>query len=311
MTQRDEHGSGGDALAALLAGRRTAVLTGAGLSTDSGIPDYRGDGSKPRRNPMTFHRFVSSEDARRRYWAGSAMGWLRFARAQPNAGHLALADLQHAGHVDGIATQNVDGLHRRAGTTGLVELHGSLDTVTCLDCGTTIPRAAFDALLRERNPWLPDDPDAVPLNPDGDAEFTEIDTFVVPPCPVCGGMLKPDVVFFGEFVRPEVTRAGERLVDRSDALLVAGSSLAVNTGVRLVHRAKRAGLPVAIVNRGPTAVDALADVRVEGGTSDVLASLAEALTGAPPRPAGPLTDASGPRAPHGSPGAAPTPTAPR
>lgn len=265
------------ALVELLRDRPTAVLTGAGLSTDSGIPDYRGDGSKPRRSPMTFQRFVASEDARRRYWAGSSMGWLRFARSRPNDGHVALADLERAGVVTGIATQNVDGLHRRAGSQRVLELHGSLDTVSCLDCGTRFPRAEVDVRLREVNPWLPTDPDLVPLNPDGDAEFAEIDRFVVPPCPVCGGILKPDVVFFGEFVRPETTTAAEALVDEADALLVAGSSLVVNTGVRLVHRAKRRGIPVGIVNRGPTETDALADVRIEGGTSEVLRALADAL----------------------------------
>lgn len=269
--------SGLDDLALLVDGRRVAVLTGAGLSTDSGIPDYRGDGSRPRRQPMTAQRFLADGEARKRYWAGSALGWMRFNAARPNPGHLALAALERAGVVTGIATQNVDGLHARAGSRRLVELHGHLRTVTCLACGTSESRASLDARLRAANPWLPTDPDAVPLGPDGDAEFAQIDSMVVPVCTVCGGTLKPDVVFFGELVRPADRAAAEALVDEADVLLSAGSSLVVNTGLRLVHRARRAGTPVAIVNRGETAADALADVRLEGGTSELLAALAERL----------------------------------
>lgn len=266
-----------DALARLLRGRRVAVLTGAGMSTDSGIPDYRGDGSRPRRQPMTVQRFVESEAARRRYWAGSALGWARIDRAEPNAGHLALAALERVGAVVGVATQNVDSLHARAGTNRVVELHGSLRTVSCLACGSTEARESLDARLHAANPWLPTDPDSVPLNPDGDADIEHVDDVVVPSCTACGGVLKPDVVFFGEFVRPDDRAAAEAMVDEADVLLSAGTSLVVNTGRRLVHRARRDGKPVAIVNRGETAADAQADLRVEGGTSDVLSALASRM----------------------------------
>ncbi|KAB1650572.1 NAD-dependent deacetylase [Pseudoclavibacter endophyticus] len=274
-----------DALERLIDGRRVAVLTGAGLSTDSGIPDYRGDGSKPRRTPMTAQRFVSDEADRKRYWAGSALGWKRMRDVQPNAGHVALARLEAAGVVAGVATQNVDSLHQRAGTKRLIELHGHLRTVSCLRCGTPETRESLDARLRQLNPWLPADLDEVPLNPDGDAEVARVDEMVVPACLVCGGMLKPDVVFFGEFVRPENREAAEALVDDADVLLSVGSSLVVNTGRRLIHRARRADKPVAIINRGPTAADHEAELRVEGGTSEVLAALAARLrVPAPARP---------------------------
>ncbi|MGO2112854.1 MAG: Sir2 family NAD-dependent protein deacetylase [Pseudoclavibacter sp.] len=266
-----------DAIARVIGGRRVAVLTGAGLSTDSGIPDYRGDGSKPRTNPMTAQRFVGDEAARKRYWAGSALGWRRMRDTSPNAGHLALASLERAGVVAGIATQNVDSLHAAAGTVRLIELHGHLRTVSCLACGTPETRESLDARLRALNPWLPRDLDEVPLNPDGDAEVVGVDGMVVPACLVCGGMLKPDVVFFGEFVRPENRMAAEALVDDADVLLSAGSSLAVNTGRRLIHRARRGGKPVAIIKRGPTAADREADLRIEGGTSEVLSVLAARL----------------------------------
>lgn len=270
MTQLDE-------LARLLSDGRAAVLTGAGMSTDSGIPDYRGDGSRPRREPMTVQRFLGDEAARRRYWAGSALGWVRMDRAQPNAGHEALAALEHAGVAAGIATQNVDSLHARAGSRRVVELHGHLRTVSCVRCGHVESRASLAARLRAANPWLPADPESVPLNPDGDAEIDNVDALVIPVCTVCGGTLKPDVVFFGELVRPENREAAEALVDEADSLLVAGSSLVVNTGLRLVHRARRQGKPVSIINRGATAADELATVRVEGGTTEALAGLAERL----------------------------------
>lgn len=266
-----------DDLARLVEGRRVAVLTGAGLSTDSGIPDYRGDGSKPRRAPMTLQRFEATEDARRRYWAGSALGWVRMGRARPNAGHAALVDFERAGVVAGIATQNVDSLHLEAGSTRVVELHGHLRTVSCMWCGASESREALNARLLGDNPWLPTDPEEVPLNPDGDAEISGVDRLVVPACLRCGGVLKPDVVFFGEVVRAEHRRAAEQLVDEADVLLSAGSSLVVNTGRRLIHRARRNGTPVAIVNRGPTEADHEADLRLEGGTSELLAELAARL----------------------------------
>lgn len=264
-------------LARLLRGRPIVALTGAGLSTDSGIPDYRGDGTRPRRNPMTIERFLGSEADRRRYWAGSAIGWRRFEAAAPNAGHRALAGLEHAGALAGIATQNVDSLHFRAGSHRVVELHGHLRTATCRNCRTSEPRDRLAARILAENPGFDLEPDDAEQRPDGDAEVGPLDGFRIPVCEVCGGMLKPDVVFFGEFARPESTRAAEALVDEAGALLVAGSSLVVNTGIRLVHRARRRGVPVAVVNRGPTGVDGLADVRLDGGTSEALAALAEGL----------------------------------
>lgn len=267
-----------DELEGVVAGRSVAVLTGAGMSTDSGIPDYRGDGSRPRRQPITVQRFLDDELARRRYWAGSALGWVRMNRARPNAGHFALAAMEAAGAVAGVATQNVDSLHAEAGSRRVVELHGHLRTVSCLDCGASESRASLDARLRASNPWLPRDPDSVPLNPDGDAEIHGADGLLVPVCLVCGGMLKPDVVFFGEFVRPEHRDRAQALVDEAEVLVTAGSSLIVNTGRRLVHRARRLGKPVVVINRGPTAADDEADLRLEGGTSELLAAMSLRLT---------------------------------
>lgn len=267
-----------DALASLLQGRRVAVLTGAGMSTDSGIPDYRGDGSRPRTNPMTVQRFLETAEARQRYWAGSAVGWQRIRDARPNAGHLALARLERAGVVTGIATQNVDSLHSAAGSQRVVELHGHLRTVSCVTCGRSEPRASLDARLRAENPWLPADPATVAIRPDGDADLAGLERMRVPACRACGGVLKPDVVFFGEFVDPQQRAAAEALVDEADAVLAVGTSLVVNTGLRLVHRAKRAGLPVGIVNRTPTPADEQAAVRVTGGASAVLTALADRLS---------------------------------
>ncbi len=261
-----------DALAQLLAGKRVAVLTGAGVSTDSGIPDYRGQGSS-RRNPMSIDQFVSDDSYRRRYWAGSHRGWMTFAAAAPNAGHRALAAMENARIATGIVTQNVDGLHRRAGSTHVIDLHGSLDRVVCLDCGQKFDRGALADRLARDNPWL-DAASQAPLAPDGDVDVTNYADLVVPTCDVCTGMLKPDVVFFGELVPYRVFTTATTLVKKADALLIAGSSLAVNSGFRLVDQAKRARIPVAIINRGDTKADALADVRIDGSASHILAELA-------------------------------------
>lgn len=260
----------------LLRGRRIAVLTGAGISTDSGIPDYRGEGA-PRRTPMVFETFRSSEDARRRYWAGSHLGWRRFTSVRPNDGHRALARLEEAGLVTGVATQNVDDLHERAGSQHVVHVHGQMHTVTCFDCGTTFARERVAAIIESLNPWITV-PDEVHLNPDGDVDVADAARFTVPPCPVCGGMLKPDVVFFGEIVPPKVFAAARDVIAGGDAVLVAGSSLVVNSGTRLLEVARRAGVPIAIVNRGATKWDARAAVRVDGGTSETLTAIADALT---------------------------------
>ena len=264
-----------DAVADLLRGGRTAVLTGAGLSTDSGIPDYRGEGA-PVRRPMTFQTFVNDERARKRYWAGSHLGWRRFSAAQPNLGHRSLAALEAQGALTGVVTQNVDGLHTRAGSLRLVELHGSMDRVICLNCGQAFSRESVASRLEAENPGILT-PEGVTVNPDGDVEVTDIDGFRIPECTVCGGMLKPNVVFFGEFVPTERFAEAQALVETADALLVAGSSLAVNSGIRLLEAARRRKLPIVIINRGPTKGDGRALIRLETGASEALAGLAHRL----------------------------------
>jgi NAD-dependent SIR2 family protein deacetylase len=275
----DSDGPGVEAVeraVALLAGKRIAVLTGAGVSTDSGIPDYRGAGRVVRK-PMTFQEFRADPVKRQRYWAGSHLGWRTFAAARPNAGHRALAELETAGLVTGIATQNVDGLHLRAGSRRVVEVHGSMDRAVCLTCGQVFSRADLARVLDRDNPWI-DDPGTVQLQPDGDVEITDVERFRVPDCSVCGGVLKPDVVFFGEFVPAEKFREAVSIVAEADALLVVGSSLTVNSGVRLVDHAARRKRPVVIVNRGDTRSDRRAAVKIDAGTTETLVTLAERLT---------------------------------
>lgn len=264
-----------DQAVALLAGKTIAVLTGAGVSTDSGIPDYRGEGA-PVRNPMTFDQFRSDRNSHQRYWAGSHRGWRRFAAAAPNPGHLALAELESAGIVSGVVTQNVDGLHRRAGSGRVIELHGTMDRVRCLSCGQVFARAAVAAELSKANPWL-DTAQEFEARPDGDVEPGYSRELVVPECSNCGGTLKPDVVFFGELVPRDTFRAARSLVENTEALVVAGSSLAVNSGIRLLDRANRAGHPIVIINRGATKGDSRASIRLEAGTSETLAALAQRL----------------------------------
>jgi NAD-dependent SIR2 family protein deacetylase len=264
-----------DAVAAILRGRVVAVLTGAGLSTDSGIPDYRGNGA-PRRAPMTFQTFVGDEEARKRYWAGSHLGWRRFRGAEPNLGHHSLVRLEARGVISGVITQNVDGLHTRAGSRHVVDLHGSMDRVVCLSCGQAFGRDSVAARLEDANPFL-GSPDSVSINPDGDAEVPGVDGFSVPACTVCGGMLKPNVVFFGELVPTEKFTEASALVQAADALIVAGSSLAVNSGIRLLEQARRRKLPIVVINRGVTKGDGRALVKLEAGTSETLAGLADRL----------------------------------
>jgi len=263
-----------DALARLLDGRSFSLLTGAGISTDSGIPDYRGQGSS-RRTPMSIDQFRSDILYRKRYWAGSHRGWFTFASALPNDGHRAVAALEQSKLVTGVVTQNVDGLHRRAGSAHVIDLHGSLDRVVCLDCGQRYDRSSLAQRLSRENPWL-DETREVELAPDGDVDVdpSDLDSLVVPECEVCGGLLKPDVVFFGEVVPFRVYQAATTIVRKSDALLVAGSSLMVNSGFRLVDQARRARMPVVIINRGVTKADGVADIRIEAGTSEVLIALA-------------------------------------
>jgi NAD-dependent SIR2 family protein deacetylase len=260
----------------LLRGRRIAVLTGAGVSTDSGIPAYRGEGARTRADPMTGQRYLSDEAARRRYWVGGHLGWRAFAQAEPNAGHIALAEMERDGLSTGVITQNVDGLHLRAGSSRVIEVHGTMRRVVCLRCGQVFDRRDIATQIEALNPWITV-PENILLNPDGDVAPESTEDFIVPTCTVCGGMLKPDVVFFGEFVPVDRFRAAESLLRASDALIVAGSSLVVNSGVRLIERARRRGIPLIIVNREPTRADTWADVTLAGGTSDVLPAFQELL----------------------------------
>ncbi|MBZ5737790.1 Sir2 family NAD-dependent protein deacetylase [Nocardioides mangrovi] len=257
----------------LLRSRPLVVLTGAGLSTDSGIPDYRGP-QAPARMPMTYQEFVSGPEARQRYWARSHVGWGRMRRADPNDGHRALARIAP----DLLITQNVDGLHEKVGTPRLVALHGRIADVVCLGCRETSTRAALQELLGELNPGYADRHAAVEVRPDGDVDLEDTAGFVVPACDGCGGILKPHVVFFGENVPAErVARcyaAVDALAETDGVLLVAGSSLTVMSGLRFVRRAAKAGTPVVIVNRGTTRGDDLATYRVEDGCSEFLTALA-------------------------------------
>ncbi|WP_353113476.1 Sir2 family NAD-dependent protein deacetylase [Microbacterium sp.] len=259
-----------------LRGRTVAVLTGAGISTDSGIPAYRGAGARTRANPMTIQMYLGDEAARRRYWVGGHLGWRAFTSTEPNRGHLALAHMERAGVVTGVVTQNVDGLHLGAGSARVVEIHGTMRRVVCLDCRQVFDRREVSGRIEELNPWITT-PESVVLNPDGDVAPESTEGFVIPPCTVCGGMLKPDVVFFGEYVPRDRFRASESLLQASDALLVAGTSLAVNSGVRVIERARRRGIPIVLVNHEPTRADSWADAVVPGGTSEVLTELAERL----------------------------------
>ena len=270
-----------DRLGELVARGAVCVLSGAGLSTESGIPDYRGpSGALRARLPMTLAEFRGSAVARRRYWARAHIGWRRLAVAQPNAGHLAVAALQQAGVLRGIITQNVDGLHQAAGARDVIELHGTLDRVVCLECGARSARDAVDERLRAANPDVDWDRVAVATsNPDGDVELAEeqVARFRLVRCECCGAdLLKPDVVFFGENVpRPRVARCFE-LVEGSACLLVLGSSLTVMSGLRFVHRARQARIPVAIVNQGATRGDPFAELKVDAALGKVLPALAQA-----------------------------------
>ncbi|MHA6757640.1 NAD-dependent protein deacetylase [Streptacidiphilus sp. PAMC 29251] len=260
----------------LLARGGVTVLSGAGLSTESGIPDYRGaTGSLRRHTPMTYQEFVSDEAGRRRYWARSHVGWRTIARAEPNAGHHAVQALRACGSVGAVITQNVDGLHQAAGTADAVELHGGLDRVICLGCGQLSPREELDQRLHEANGRL--EAAGAQANPDGDVDLAPelVHAFRVVPCLACGGILKPDVVFFGENVpRARVDHCFD-LVGAASALLVLGSSLTVMSGLRFVRRAAKVGLPVAIVNHGPTRGDEHAGVRVDLPLGEALTTLAQ------------------------------------
>ncbi|NUP01359.1 MAG: NAD-dependent protein deacetylase [Nonomuraea sp.] len=254
-----------------------AVLSGAGLSTESGIPDYRGPTGQARRaEPMTYQRFVGGAEARRRYWARSHVGWRQIGQAAPNAGHRAVAELERRGLLSGILTQNVDGLHQAAGARRVIELHGGLDRVVCLSCRRRTPRAELERRLGAANPrWAADGR----INPDGDAALTDAQVagFQVVDCVTCGGLLKPDVIFFGENVPRERVAECFALVEASRSLLVLGSSLAIKSGLRFVTRAAELGLPIAIVNQGPTGGDADAALTLDAPLGPTLTGLVERL----------------------------------
>lgn len=266
-------------VAALLEGKKILVLGGAGVSTESGIPDYRGpESSKRPRNPMRYGQFVGSEAARQRYWARSMVGWERVATATPNAGHRALSGLEANGHATGLITQNVDGLHQAAGSRRVLELHGSLAAVRCLGCGALSSRRKFQGALLALNPEV--QASVLEIAPDGDAELAEdIEThFSVPACAYCGGVLKPDVVFFGENVpKARVLRAYDMLA-RADVLLVVGSSLTVFSGYRFVVQAAKDGKPVVILNDGETRGDAHATLKCGGRLGLMLPELGALLS---------------------------------
>ena len=258
-----------------------AVLSGAGLSTESGIPDYRGPSGQARRagQPMTYQAFTGSAEARQRYWARSHLGWRHITGATPNPGHRAVALLERAGLVGGIITQNVDGLHQAAGASAVTELHGSLHRVVCLSCWSRSPREELDARLRAANPgWAGGSGSGEPaVNPDGDVALEETSGFVVVDCTSCGGVLKPDVVFFGENVpRPRVASCFE-LVSASSALVVLGSSLTVMSGLRYVRHAASVGVPVVIVNQGATRGDSLAAATIDAPLGATLTAVAREL----------------------------------
>ena len=272
-----------------------AVLSGAGLSTESGIPDYRGPSGQARRvgQPMTYQAFTGSAEARQRYWARSHLGWRHITGATPNPGHRAVALLERAGLAGGIITQNVDGLHQAAGAASVTELHGSLHRVVCLSCWQRSPREELDARLRAANPgWARGFPGAggagasragasgsvePAVNPDGDVALEETSGFVVVDCTSCGGVLKPDVVFFGENVpRPRVASCFE-LVSASSALAVLGSSLTVMSGLRYVRHAASLGIPVVIVNQGATRGDSLAAATIDAPLGATLTAVAREL----------------------------------
>ncbi|HEV2213411.1 MAG TPA: NAD-dependent protein deacetylase [Gammaproteobacteria bacterium] len=258
--------------------QRWAVISGAGCSTASGIPDYRDrEGAWKRRPPVQIRDFLASEAARRRYWARSLAGWPQFAAAEPNAAHRALARLERAGRVVHLVTQNVDGLHQKAGSRRVTDLHGRLDGVECLGCGAETPRADFQLRLQAGNAgWvMPPAPSA----PDGDADLDGVDfsAFRVPACECCGGVLKPAVVFFGDAIPAARSRVALAVVQEADALLVVGSSLMVWSGYRLVRAAAEAGLPVVAVNLGRTRADELMSFKLDAACDTALDALAETL----------------------------------
>ncbi|WP_233842715.1 NAD-dependent protein deacetylase [Dyella sp. 2HG41-7] len=264
-----------DALQTFIAAhRRLFVVTGAGCSTDSGIPDYRdADGGWKRAQPVTYQAFMGEERTRKRYWARSLIGWRRFGKALPNATHHALVKLEQRDKLALLLTQNVDGLHQRAGSQNVVDMHGRLDAVRCMGCEHRLPRHELQHMLLTLNPqWATLDAfDA----PDGDADLDghDFSTFTIPPCPHCGGILKPDVVFFGENVPRDRVAAAMNALDEADAMLVVGSSLMVFSGYRFAHAAAKVGKPIAAVNLGRTRADPLLSLKVNQPCAEALAFL--------------------------------------
>jgi NAD+-dependent protein deacetylase sirtuin 4 len=269
-----------DALARLLGGRRFVALTGAGCSTESGIPDYRGGGRAGPRNPIQHDAYMRKPEVRRRYWARATIGWQRFRGARPNAAHRALVALESAGHLAGVITQNVDRLHSEAGSRRVVELHGALADVRCLGCQRVEPRDAVHQRLVAANPdWLAAAGDAIRFAPDGDAELPAelVESFHVVDCGACGGVLKPDVVFFGGSVAEPTLADAFALADEGEVLVVVGSSLTVYSGYRFVRRARERGAAVAVINDGPTRADPIADLLWPARVGEALPKLAQAL----------------------------------
>ena len=263
-----------EAVVDLLRGGQVAVLTGAGMSTDSGIPDYRSPG-RPQYRPMTHGEFLSGPGARQRYWARAHLGWQRMTQATPNPGHAALARLERAGVTTTLITQNVDGLHGLAGNERVVDLHGRIDEVICLNCDQVTARADMQRRMQDFNPDFGDGLELT-VRPDGDVDFSETESFLVPECVRCTGILKPRVVFFGDSVPKPTVQYCFSVVDEAKSVLVAGSSLTVMSGLRFVRHAARRDLPIVIINRGPTRGDELATVKLETGCSETLTTIAAA-----------------------------------
>lgn len=267
-------------LTALLAGKRVCVLTGAGISTESGIPDYRGPETLRRaRKPIRFQEYAASSEGRARYWARSMLGWPRFASARPNAGHAALAQLEREGAICGVITQNVDRLHQAAGSRRVIELHGALAEVRCLSCDAPEARGHLQERLTAMNPHLIDAESTAAPDGDADLESRWYRDFRVPSCLACDGVLKPNVVFFGESVPRSVVHSAYRMVDEGQALLILGSSLAVYSGYRFVRHAHERGMPIAIATLGVTRADALASVRADQKLGELLPAVAHSWLG--------------------------------
>ena len=265
----------------LLSEGNVVVLTGAGISTESGIPDYRGPSGSLQRNhqPMTYQTFLRDPFGRKRYWARSHLGWEYISNVQPNQGHIALAQLEQQGLIKGLITQNVDGLHQAAGSQNVIDLHGRLDRVTCLSCAKTWHRSEIQVLLAQANThWTAQ---ATTFNPDGDADLTEaeVHSFQEVACDVCDGILKPDVVYFGENVPAPRVQQSYELFDGARALLILGSTLTVFSGRRFAVHAHKQAIPIAIVNDGPTRADDIAALKLERSLGQTLASVAQLFNG--------------------------------